>query len=145
MRILPSDRPFSLLVRVSYAYVRFRLNGYILFPIQKTDSFVHVKNTFRSDIDTLQFDIPPLDDIANVKRHATATVIAQPDNYEQELVNIDYKIVRKSEEVKLGIDIEESRDIEQRIIIDINPDKPEKIIKINMAIEKNDDGYDYRG
>ena len=128
MRLLPTNKPFSLKVDISYTNVRFRVDGYVLFPLEgQNDAYVHVKNTHRANIDTLKFDIQSLEKLGNVKKRGTAIVYSIADNTLQELVEINYKLLQ-SKNNKLEKYIQESGKIVISIgdIVEVKEVKKEK-------------------
>lgn len=140
MRILPTNKPFSLKVDISYAYVRFRVDGYILFPLEgQNDAYAHIKNTHRADIETLKFDILSLEALGNIKKKGTAIVYSVADNTLQELVEIDYRLLPPEDDGKLRKYIEES----EKIIINIGDvdesKKEKKPVVVSLIMEDYDE------
>jgi hypothetical protein len=126
MRLLPTNKPFSLKVDISYTNVRFRIDGYILFPLEgQNDTYVHVKNTHRAGMETLKFNILSLEKLGNIKKIGTAVVNTIADNTLQELVEFDYRLLPPEEDNKLGKYIQES----EKIIISISDVEEIKEVK----------------
>lgn len=90
MRVIP-DSSFSILVDITAVYVKFKIDAFILFPMDS--GYYHIKSTYTT-VDEIKFDIPPLRE--KIKESGTARIFVLPDDKIQELVHMDYNF----EEIK---------------------------------------------